>query len=342
MLGMETSRSARPSPMAEAREFAFGQTLPPAKPVALFQDLVASPALYEVPMPDERTTNVKRSFRMAHRAAPLCALALSVIACVREPEQKPWNPAIAATDSVPAHDTLTITSIVLGEARFINVYLPPQRLVPWGDPLPVLYMPDGGIDEDFPHVTRTVDSLIVHGIIKPVMVVGIPNTERRRDLTGPTSVGSDSAIAPHVGGSARFRQFIQDELIPAIEARYPTTPERGILGESLAGLFIVETFLDTPNLFRHYIALDPSVWWNRGRLIDSASVRIAAFDGSARTLYLASSREPSTAEGAARLAKLLGTAPSALKWRFLPRPDLEHATIFRALEAMAIEDAFRK
>lgn len=58
-------------------------------------------------------------------------------------------------------------------------------------------MPDGGLDEDFPHVVHTVDSLAALGAIRPVIVVGIPNTQRRRDLTGPTRVATDSAIASH-------------------------------------------------------------------------------------------------------------------------------------------------
>jgi enterochelin esterase-like enzyme len=49
-------------------------------------------------------------------------------------------------------------------------------------------MPDGGIDEDFPHVVNTVDSLIALGAIRPVIVVGIPNTQRRRDLAGPNRI----------------------------------------------------------------------------------------------------------------------------------------------------------
>ena len=125
-------------------------------------------------------------------------------------------------------------------------------------------MPYGGIDEDFPHVVNAVESLVRQGKVRPVIVVGIPNTQRRRDLTGPTEVASDRAIAPKVGGSAAFRQFIREELIPEIDRRYKTTAERGIIGESLAGLFVVETFLEEPSLFTHYVALDPSLWWNKG------------------------------------------------------------------------------
>jgi predicted alpha/beta superfamily hydrolase len=239
-----------------------------------------------------------------------------------------------------------VQSRALGEARPINVYTPPQyRASPGGaaEPFPVLYMPDGGLDEDFPHVVRMVDSLIARGVIRPVIVVGVPNTERRRDLTGPTRVKSDSAIAPRVGGSGAFRRFLREELMPEVERRYRTTHERGIIGESLAGLFIVETFLMEPTLFTHYIALDPSLWWNAGSLLNSAGQRLAGFDHDSRTLYLASSREPSTAVGSARLDSLLRAAPPlGLRWTYRPRPDLEHATIFRALERDALVEAFRK
>jgi predicted alpha/beta superfamily hydrolase len=280
---------------------------------------------------------------------PLALLSLALIAG-REPGRYYASPvgATAATgqaprDAIPAHDSFTVQSTALGEARRVNVYVPPQYRAPSGGaaaPLPVLYMPDGGLNEDFPHVVHTVDSLIARRLIRPVIVVGVPNTERRRDLTGPTRVKSDSAIAPRVGGSAAFRRFLREELVPEVERRYRTTKERGLIGESLAGLFVVETLLEEPTLFTHYIALDPSLWWNAGMLVDSAAARIAAFDAAARTLYLASSREPSTAVGSARLDSLLrARPPSGLRWRYEPRPDLEHSTIFRALEGAALADA---
>lgn len=235
----------------------------------------------------------------------------------------------ALGDVVPAHDTFTVASRAVGEARLINVYTPPAYRSSTTARLPVLYMPDGGVDEDFPHVVKTVDSLITLGVIRPVIVVGIPNTQRRRDLTGPTRVKSDSAIAPRVGGSALFRRFIRDELMPAVQARYRTTNERSIVGESLAGLFIVETFLLEPTLFDHYVAFDPSLWWNRGALVDSAAARLAAFDQAPRTLYLAASKDDVDSE-TTRLANLLRTAPISVTRIFVPRPDQTHATIFAA------------
>ena len=157
----------------------------------------------------------------------------------------------AATGSVsqPAPlvigDTFTIASKILGETRRIDVYLPPGDDEGAGAPLPVLYMPDGGMGEDFLHVAGLVQVSVGNGTMRPFLLVGIENTERRRDMTGPTSVEEDWKIAPHVGGSAAFRAFIRNESMPAMESRYRATRERAVVGESLAGLFVVETlFLD--------------------------------------------------------------------------------------------------
>lgn len=247
-----------------------------------------------------------------------------------------------AAEPVPVHDTFTVVSQVLGESRPINVHLPAGYQATTTVRYPVLYVPDGGIAEDFPHVANTVDSLIALHRIRPVLVVGIPNTERRRDLTGPTRVHSDSAIAPHVGGSAAFRRFLGEELMPAIEARYRTTDERSIVGESLAGLFVVETFLLEPRLFRHYVALDPSLWWNNGGLIDSAPALLAGRDTTPRSLFLASSSQPEIAAGTQHLARLLDAIPPGqLTWVCTPRPDLTHATIFRAVGPGALAFALK-
>ena len=256
----------------------------------------------------------------------------------------------ATPDSIPSYDTLTVTSRALGEARRINVHVPKSYVASSTTRYPVLYMPDGGLDEDFPHVVNTVDSLIALGQIRPVIVVGIPNTERRRDLTGPTRVAKDSAIAPHVGGSAAFRRFFRDELIPVIDRRYPTTPERAIIGESLAGLFIVEAFLREPRMFDHYVAFDPSLWWNRSALVDSAPAllrtslhhvrRKTAPSRSGRTIYFAGSRDDIDNE-TQRLATALRSVRGDFTWIYAARPNLTHATIFRALAAAGLTGALR-
>jgi predicted alpha/beta superfamily hydrolase len=246
-------------------------------------------------------------------------------------------------EQVASHESFTVESSVLGESRLVNIHLPAdyEAIVAGGRRFPVLYMPDGGIDEDFPHVVASIEGLVKEGRIRPVIVVGIPNTQRRRDLTGPTTVASDLAIAPQVGGSELFRTFIREELIPEVDQRYATTPERTLLGESLAGLFVVETLVTDASLFDHYIAFDPSLWWNDGALLGSAQDALAGPHVRGVTLYLASSSEDRT-PGAAQLAELIHSMELVwLSVNFESRPEFTHATIFRGLEKEALAEVLR-
>lgn len=237
----------------------------------------------------------------------------------------------ASADPIPPHETFTIDARALGERRVINVYLPAGYAAAPDTKFPVLYMPDGGLAEDFPHVANTIDSLIALGRIPAVLVVGIENTQRRRDLTGPTTAARDLGIAPRVGGSAAFRAFIRDEVMPEVRKRYRTSGETSIVGESLAGLFVVETMLVEPALFQRYIAIDPSVWWNGGELVRGAAARLETARGRVRSVYLTSSSVDDIAIGTAALARTLaGPAGEGIASLYEPRPDLEHGTIFRA------------
>ena len=237
-------------------------------------------------------------------------------------------------------ETFTMQSAVLGEARRINVYAPAGYAESTDMRLPVLYMPDGGIREDFLHVAGLIQVSVGNGTMRPFLLVGIENTQRRRDLTGPTANARDSTIAPNVGGSAAFRRFLRSELMPLIDARYRTTAETGIVGESLAGLFVVETFLLEPDLFDTYIAFDPSLWWNDAHLVSTAVERLGdAHRG--RTLYLASSGQRELAELTVRLAGFLEQhAGAGVVWKHHAMPDETHATIYHPAALRAFRELF--
>src|SRR5690606_28199306 len=87
------------------------------------------------------------------RAAVLAAM---IAACAPAPAARA-QPA-PASDAAPLviGETFTIESKILGEMRRINVYAPPAYTLPPDGRLPVLYMPDGGIQEDFVHVAGLV------------------------------------------------------------------------------------------------------------------------------------------------------------------------------------------
>ncbi len=250
----------------------------------------------------------------------------------------------AAGQSAPLviGDTFTIASKVLGESRRINVYRPPGYDDAPNVSVPVLYMPDGGLAEDFLHVAGLVQVSVGNGTMRPFLLVGIENTERRRDMTGPTAVEADRKIAPHVGGSAAFRAFIRTELMPAIASRYRVTRERAIVGESLAGLFVVETFFLEPDLFDTYIAFDPSLWWNNEALVAGAGEWLRNHRVNNKTLYFASSSEPGIVKTAEELAAALEKhALPGLVWHYERMPAEQHSTIYHPAALMAFRALFR-
>src|SRR5690606_21810246 len=250
---------------------------------------------------------------------------------------------VTPKDPIPKHEILTLQSRTLSEPRRISVYTPEAYDQDPSARFPVLYMPDGGIEEDFPHIVATVKELIATETIPPMLVVGIENTERRRDLTGPTAVAEDRKIAPVVGGSELFRAFIKNELIPEIEQRYRCDAQRAIVGESAAGLFVVETLLLEPQLFDRYIAISPSLWWNDHWLVRNAKDLAVSTIGKNIRLFLSNGDETDIAVHTKELARILKeNAPSSLTCVYEPHPEEQHHTIFRAVKKAALRSALSK
>jgi uncharacterized protein len=257
---------------------------------------------------------------MQHRLV----VVLAVLGC-SQPVRVPPKPDPGVAVPLAIGETFRLASTVLGEQRVINVYLPPGY-AKGAERYPVLYALDGGIAEDFPHVTGQIDVSIKNELIRPVIVVGIENTVRRRDLVGPTTIDEEKQMAPQAGGADRFRRFLREELKPQIAARYRTTAESAIVGESLAGLFVIETLLVEPALFDRYVAVDPSVWWNHQAAARSAEAKFAAWSGPPKALFVA------TAEMQEGITILLDAAkahpPAGLAIHHAPMPEHKHGTIF--------------
>ena len=113
--------------------------------------------------------------------------------------------------------------------------------------------------------------------------------------------------------------------MPEVEKRYRVTPERAIVGESLAGLFVVETLALEPELFDTYIAIDPSLWWNNGELAKRLLAHPPAA-GRGKTLLIAASADGAPGIDAAALAASL--AKAGLGFSYDAWPNESHATIY--------------
>ncbi len=240
-------------------------------------------------------------------------------------------------DSIPEYETFKIESKQVGETRIINVWTPPSYQN--GDEkYPVLYMADGGIKEDFPHIANTISKLITEKSITPIILVGIENTERGRDLTGYSESEYDAQFCPQTDGAKNFRAFITQELTTEINNKYRTSKKKGIIGESLSGLFVMETFMQHPESFDFYIAFDPSLWWNDHYLVKNANDLFQKFPNIEVKLWFAGSSAEDISKYTKELAGILkNNAPSELKWEYSNQPNEKHNTIFRATKEKGLK-----
>lgn len=114
---------------------------------------------------------------------------------------------------------------------------------------------------------RSFPSLAVIGIGYPARDAGTIYSLRSRDLT-PTPEGFPTGVhGPAVrygfGGAESFLRALVEEVIPAVESRFPVeSSDRTLLGTSFGGLFGLYTLLTKPGVFARYLLASPSIWWD--------------------------------------------------------------------------------
>lgn len=224
---------------------------------------------------------------------------------------------------------LRLHSSILNEDRTLNIYLPEGYHA--DSSYPVIYLLDGGADEDFIHVAGLVQFNTFEWInrIPKSIVVGIANTNRKRDFTFPTTIEHDKKMVPVNGGSAEFISFIEKELQPFVNNKYKTNGAKTLIGQSLGGLLATEILFTKPGLFDKYIIISPSLWWDDGSMLKRSLPLIS----SAAAVYIGVGKEGSfdgkhvMEEDAKKLAEKIRTANLKnvnVYFDYLPEED--HAT----------------
>jgi predicted alpha/beta superfamily hydrolase len=164
-----------------------------------------------------------------------------------------------------------IYSHVLQEERKYWVHLPENYTDSVQKNYPVIYLLDG---ELFFHALVAVQRSYSRGrqpVMPECIVIGILNTDRTRDFTPSKSAyrrdgklyEGDVAVG---GESELFTAYLRDELRRKIDETYRTNNCNIIIGHSFGGLFVMNTLLFHSEMFNIYVALDPSFWWDNGKL----------------------------------------------------------------------------
>ncbi|HMH21170.1 MAG TPA: alpha/beta hydrolase-fold protein [Puia sp.] len=199
----------------------------------------------------------------------------------------------SATITIGRSDS--VYSKILREKRRLWVSMPdttspdgifyPQRY-------PVVYLLDGD-ESNFSTVAVMLRQMGGGGgntMFPQMILVGIPNTDRNRDLTPTHATFApmlDSASAAHTGGGENFISFLEKELMPHIDSVYPTAPYRLLIGHSFGGLMTMHILLHHTNLFNAYLASDPSMWWSDQQLLQQANLTLKKPTFTGRSLFLA-------------------------------------------------------
>jgi predicted alpha/beta superfamily hydrolase len=222
-----------------------------------------------------------------------------------------------------------IESKILAETRTYVIHTP-ESYKSGKDAFPVLVLQDA--ENNFAYTSAAVHLLSANGRIPAMIVVGINNTDRTRDMTpsAPNRTGFSGVPGTGaVGGADKFLSFIADELLPTIDRNYRTRPYRVLVGHSLGGLFAVYVLMNRPEVFKGYLISSPSLWWDDQALVKTAQPFFAAHQDLRADLYMTMANEDGTMLGGAwKLSAVLEESNLAnLRWQFKRYPEEDHGTV---------------
>jgi len=182
----------------------------------------------------------------------------------------------------------SIYSNTLNEYRNFWVKLPENYNPDNKDDYPVIYLLDGFSLKN--NLEIVYENYWGH-YLPHMILVGISNSENRtRDLTtSQIKMSRGTAMDSETGGAEDFINFIEKELIPYIDNKYPTSSFRTLIGHSYAGLFTINMLLNHNSLFKNFIAIDPSIEWDNQNILKQAKIKLKEqnFDGKSLFISLA-------------------------------------------------------
>jgi len=195
--------------------------------------------------------------------------------------------AANANKNIDIGEIQELKSNIMKESRTIQVHIP-ESYKNSNKKYPVLYLTDG--PSQFHHTVGTVNFLARNNRIPEMIIVGVANTKRTRDLT-PTVRDVNRENFADGGGADKFLSFFEKELIPLIEEKYRTQPFRVFSGHSFGGIFAINAFMKKPELFNAFISISPSLWWDAERLIEEAPVYFTQNQKHNSTLFVTMAAE---------------------------------------------------
>jgi uncharacterized protein len=156
---------------------------------------------------------------------------------------------------------------------------------------PVVYVLDGQVFfEEVKGILHRLSKETGKSMSSEMIVVGIGNIWQRDRDYSPTHVDASPGVDPHAcavsGGGEKFMLFLQKELFPYIDSKYPASPVRLLIGHSMGGLEAMNILLKHSDMFDYYAVIDPGMWWDDQKLLNESKKILASKTFEKRTLFL--------------------------------------------------------
>lgn len=231
-----------------------------------------------------------------------------------------------------------VYSGVLKEYRDVRVLLPNE----YDDTYykyPTIYLLDG--EKNFETGIEVLSFLMDNHFIPPHIVVGLPNTDRFRDMTPVDSILNKS-IFPTRGGADNFIAALKTDIFPFISKNFRVNTKRTVMGHNYSGLFVVYAFYSHPNLFDKYLAFSPIMWWNNKAIVSDIDNFLVNNPSVRKHLFITFAEEATEMlKSCKSLISILETkSPSDLKWHYAWMPDEGHYTLYRKSLMQGMETIF--
>jgi predicted alpha/beta superfamily hydrolase len=215
----------------------------------------------------------------------------------------------------------SLKSEILNQNRMLSVFLP-DGYYGRNVKFPVIYVLDAdGRDQ---HIVPTARFLFVNNKMPKAIIVGVYNIDRNHDF-----LPDSSKNAPTGGGADKFLLFFKDELIPYINKNFKTEPYKVLVGHSYGGLFAMYALLNDPDLFNSYIAIDPSFWYKKQMLVNSAETKFHEVKNWDKTVFITGRQGGGMKDmGITAMEKVLkSSAPTDLNWKIAEYSDEDHGSV---------------
>ncbi|PKQ63883.1 hypothetical protein BZG02_07660 [Labilibaculum filiforme] len=231
-----------------------------------------------------------------------------------------------------------VYSSVLKEYRDLKVLLPNEYDNTYYK-YPTIYLLDA--ETNFDVGIEVLSFLMDNHFIPPHIVVGIPNTDRFRDMTPVDSVMNKNIYKTR-GGADNFIKTLEEDVFPFLTENFRMNSQRLVMGHSYSGLFVVYAFSIRPELFDKYLAFSPVLWWNNKAIVRDVDSFLSNNSSIRKQLFVSFAEEAAEMLNSCKslISSLETNAPSDLKWHYAWMPDESHYTLYRKSLMQGMETIF--